>query len=297
MTQEREARFAVVIPVGPGRELTLDTLDSVEACCSDEHRVVMIDDCTTDGTYEALVAANRPHWDVVRNPKRHGYARLAHMLSAGYRRVLGTSACRLVLRLDQDALIIKPGLDTDALEYMRQNPAVGIFGVYEADYDRPRDFKVHRRLIDKESALDRQLSGTSPFWLQYLERAERNGYRRGDNVFGGAYFITRPCLEAIERIGGLAVPMDWNSRLQEDVYFSMLTVAAGYRMGHFAAPDGPLCLEWRGLPYPAAALAESKFKLVHSVDKGKNTSAAENGGRSPREIFRELRPRMRALVE
>jgi len=66
-------------------------------------------------------------------------------------------------------------------------------------------------------------------------------------------------------------------------------VAAGFQMGHFAAPDGPMCMEWRGLPYPAAALAAGKYKLVHSVDKGPNTGPAENGGRTAREVFRDLR--------
>ena len=49
-------------------------------------------------------------------------------------------------------------------------------------------------------------------------------------------------------MGALDVPYRWHSRLMEDVYFSMVSVAAGFGLGHFGAPEGPLCLEWRGLP-------------------------------------------------
>ena len=113
--------------------------------------------------------------------------------------------------------------------------------------------------------------------------------KQGDNVFGGAYFITRECISAIHKLGALKVPWNWHSNMGEDVYFPMVAVAAGFGLGHFAAPDGPLCLEWCGLPMPAAEGAHSKYKLVHSVDKGKNTGPAENGGKTAREVFRDLR--------
>jgi len=191
--------------------------------------------------------------------------------------------------LDQDALIIKPGLLPEALAYKKDNPSVGVFGVYEVDYNRPRSFESHRRLFDRESAWFRSLIGRRPSWRNHLRVAESNGYKRGDNVFGGAYFVTRECLEAARKMGALNVPWHWHSKMQEDVYFSMIAVAAGFRLGHFAAPDGPLCMEWRGLPYPADILEKSKYKLIHSVDKGPNTGPADNEGRTAREVFRELR--------
>ena len=128
-----------------------------------------------------------------------------------------------------------------------------------------------------------------PSWCNIYNAAIKRGYRSGDNVFGGAYFITRDCLDGIKSLGGLHVPYDWYSRMQEDVYFSMASVAAGFDMGHFAAPSGPLCLEWRGLPYPAAELFARRYKIVHSVDKGKNTGPEDNDGLTAREFFRKVR--------
>ena len=289
MTTESKPKVAVVLPIGPGKETALDTLESVEVFCPEPHVVFIIDDRTRDGTYEALVAAKRPNWQIFRNQKPQGIERLVHGLCFAYEQVLARTDCELILRLDQDALLIKPGLVPEALTFMVGNPGVGLFGVYDVDYNRPRHFDSHRQLFNRETAWYRSLMGCQPSWKPYLKMAEDKGYKRGENVFGGAYFITRNCLEAVRELGALKVPWHWHSQVQEDVYFSMVSVAAGFQLGHFAAPDGPLCMEWRGLPFPAAVLAASKYKLVHSVDKGQNAGEAGNGGRTAREVFRDLR--------
>jgi glycosyltransferase involved in cell wall biosynthesis len=280
---------AVVVPVGPGVETALDTLASVGRYCPKQHEVVIVDDCTRDGTYEAIVAARRPNWHVLRNPRSMGRFRLVHSLCLAYRFVLSATKCNLVLRLDQDALMIKSGVIEDAVSYLERNPRVGMFGVYSHDYDRLRSFECHEKQITRELMWPRRVVGLRPSWRSLLLLAERRGYRRGDNVFGGACFLTRDALTGMGNLGALDVPYRWNSRLMEDVYFSMATVAAGFDLGQFGAPEGPLCLEWEGLPYPASELVTSPYKVVHSVDKGKNTSRESNGGKTPREIFESLR--------
>lgn len=282
-------RAAVVLPVGPGAHTALDTLDSVEHYCPEAHEVIVVDDCTPDGTYEALLAEKRVHWHILRNNRSMKRFRLVQTLCLAYRHVLSETDCDLVLRLDQDALVIKPGVITDARGYMKANPTVGLFGVWAHDYDRPRSFDSHARLITKETSVLRKLVGLQPSWRELLRLAESRGYKRGDNVFGGAYFVTRKGLEEMSKLGALDVPYHWNSKLMEDVYFSIATVAAGLELGHFGAPEGPLCLEWRGLPYPAAELARTNYKVVHSVDKGKNTDRQANGSKTAREVFGDLR--------
>jgi GT2 family glycosyltransferase len=279
----------IVIPCGPATESILDTAESIEHYCPEPHNVVFVDDHTTDGTYETLLSAKRHNWHILRNSRTNGIYRLTHSLCEGFRYVLSNLSCHCILRLDQDALLIRSGVITDALKYISDNPSVGLFGVYDTDYSRPRDFTFHRKTIRRETMYWRKILGLQPFWAKFLRPAEANGYSPGENVFGGAYFITRSCLTAIEQIGGLDVPYRWHSRLMEDVYFSMVTVAAGYKLGHFAAPNGPLCLEWRGLPYPAELMWQKGYKVVHSVDKGPNTTSAENSGYTAREVFRNIR--------
>ena len=287
---------AVVVPIGPGQECALDTLDSVNHYCAESHMVVMVDDCTTDGTYEALVSRKKPNWVILRNSQPMGRERLVHSLAKAYRFVLQQTSCPLVLRLDQDALLIKPGVISDALAYADAHREVGLFGVYECDYNRPRSYDAHRKLIDQETRWYRRLMGLQPSWSGLLRHAEDVGYKRGDNVFGGAYFVTRSCLEGIDGLRALDVPFHWHSRLMEDVYYSMAAVACGFKLGHFAAPDGPLCLEWRGLPHPAAQLAQSPFKVIHSVDRGQNTGRDANNCITAREVFASIRQHERATI-
>jgi len=290
MSPQTKPSIAIVIPSGPGgKELTLDTLESVEAYCEVPYIALIVDDNTDDRTYEALRALNRSNWKIFRNRRKQGINRLVHTLCFAYNEVIASTGCELVLKMDQDALMIKQGIVTEALEFAKRNPRAGLFGIYEVDYDRPREFSTHRRLIDRETAWYRAIIGRQPSWIRFLEIAERNGYIRGDNVFGGSYFITRNCLLAAKKLGALDVPWHWHSALQEDVYFSMVTIASGFRLGHFAAPKGHLCMDWRGLPFPAEILSAGNFQLVHSVDKGKNTGPKENGGKTARQVFRDLR--------
>lgn len=286
---QSESVATIVIPCGPGAAEILDTLDSIVHYCPEPHDVIIVDDCTADGTYDLIMAVKKPNWHVLRNDKRHGINRLVHSLCVAYQYFLENMSSNLIFRLDQDALLIGSGVLTDALNFVSKNPSVGLFGVYKVDYNRPRSFTVHKQLIDKEASWLRRIVRIQPSWLKLLQTAEERGYRRGDNVFGGAYFITRECLARIRALGGLQVPYNWHSRIQEDVYFSMATVAADFEMGHFAAPNGPLCLEWRGLPYPAMELQKRKYKVIHSVDKGKNTGSLDNNGLTAREIFKEAR--------
>jgi glycosyltransferase involved in cell wall biosynthesis len=303
----------IIIPCGPGKESVLDTADSIDHYCPEPHNVVFVDDYTTDGTYEALQAAKRPNWHIIRDKKRNGFLNLHKMLCAGYRYAYNNFPGCLVLKLDSDALMIRSGIITDALEYMKTNPDIGLFGVYKIDYNKPRDFTMHKRQMDRASSPWRQIIGLRPLWTKLLRVAESKGYKRGENVFGGGYFITWPCLDAMNKSGYLDppdswygpvtefclktfqnilrrnLPYSWHSRLAEDVYFSMAAVAAGYKLGHFAVPTAPICLEWRGLPYPAKEMWSQGYKLVHSVDKGPNTSANENEGLTARELFRKIR--------
>ncbi len=199
-------RAAVVVPIGPGIETALDTLESVDAYCPEPHQVIIVDDHTSDGTYEALMAAKKSNWTVLRNERPLRLERLVHTLCVAFRHVLDSTTCELVLRLDQDALLIKPGVLSEGLDYMAAHRNVGLFGVYEVDYNRPRNWEGHRRRITQETGWFRRISGRSAFYLPFLREAERRGYIRGDNVYGGAYWITRACLEEMRKMTALDSP-------------------------------------------------------------------------------------------
>lgn len=282
----------VIIPCAEGSAASaVDTAASVDHYCPEPHEVVLVDDHSRDDTYERLLAAGRPHWHVLRNPEKRGLDGIIRTIADAYRYTLRAFDCEFVLKIDTDSLVIRPGLVAEALAYIARNPEVGAFGVYIQDYDRPRDFAGHRRRIDREVGYLRLVRGR-PWWYATLRAAERYGYERGENISGGGSFIVRGCLERMSRMGMLEVPAASRSKLKEDdVYFSMAAMAAGYQLGHFAAPDGPLCIEWKDLPYPAMELWERGFKLVHSLDKGRNITREANGGMTAREVFQAIRAR------
>src|SRR5215469_3064966 len=134
MSSPEQPLVAVVIAVGPGREAALDTLESIDALCPEPHRVILVEDQTDDGTYEALRDAKQPHWELLRNDRRYGWERGVHTMCFGYEQAIARTECTLILKMDVDALMIKPGVLSDALEFMRSRPEVGMFGIYEVDY-------------------------------------------------------------------------------------------------------------------------------------------------------------------
>lgn len=312
-----ETFAVIIIPCGPCSEIILDTAESIDHYCAEPHEIVFVDDCTEDGTYEALMSSKQPHWHILRNEKPNGILRLVHTVCSALRYVRENFTYQYVLKLDTDSLMIGSGVLSDAAKYMKSNPHVGMFGVYEVDYDGPRTFTEHRKQMDRASKWWRPLVGLKPSWVNMLQIAESKGYRRGENISGGGYFMTRQCLDAIAGLGYLNVPYSWynsviqcfidaiesirrkslrkrrRGRIAEDVYFSMATVASGFKLGHFAAPDGPICVALRGLPYPAKELLHHGYKIVHEPDRGPNTSALENGGVNARTFFRIIRERQK----
>lgn len=311
----KETTTVIIIPCGPCSDIILDTAESIDHYCPENHEIVFIDDCTMDGTYEKLMSSKKPHWHILRNEKPNGILRLVNTVCCGLRYAHENFSYQYLLKLDTDSLMIGSGVLSDAEEYMKSNPGIGMFGVYEVDYDGPRTFSEHTKQMNNASRWWLPLIGLQPSWMSILKTAENNGYLRGENISGGGYFITHECMDKIAESGYLNVPDSWyNSliqssfnaieyikgkslrsrrlgRIAEDVYISMSTVASGFKLSHFAAPDGPLCIALRGLPYPARELLGRGYKIVHEPDKGPNTSALENEGVPAREFFRMVRQR------
>lgn len=176
---------------------------------------------------------------------------------------------KCMLRLDDDALIIGPNPQSDALLTFSANPKIGMLGAYLRRGDGS----------DKQSAMkkkaewfDRQLDEAtkSGQHLLYetlrtaLHAADTNGYTRGYMCTGGAFFISRPAFDAfgmnettVESLGA--------SFLDDDLLYSLFTVASGYSMHDFSDEADVMAINWRGLPMPLEKLAFLSKKIVHPV--------------------------------
>jgi len=261
-------RIAVVIPAGP-RDDIADTLASV-VHYTDPARVILVIDDTSDPGCPARLRALSP--DVVVLPAVGGVPAgalggLWAKVSAGYRWLLDRYEPGLTLRLDADALMIGRGLEEAAEQAFTASPGVGLLGSYRAGPDGgTRDFTGVARQLRRETGLT---GLRKPRLRAALRRrvalARRHGYLDGEHVLGSACLHSYPALAAMRRGGLLDQPWLAASRLGDDHILSLLTLAAGFRIGDFGGPADPLALRWQGLPaHPDDLLAARKL-VTHSV--------------------------------
>ena len=98
-----------------------------------------------------------------------------------------------------------------------------------------------------------------------LRRAEAHGYTRGDMCTGGAYFLSRSAILAMQAQGFFNLKVLERSRLPEDLLMALLCSAAGYRLSDLPEERNVLAINWRGLPMPPDVLVSLKKKIVHPI--------------------------------
>src|SRR5262249_1455458 len=152
-----KAKFAcvVVIPVGPKTELEFlnDTVRSVFANARTSTKILLIDN-TEDGLNKSAI---HRHEDidflrcVSAGRAKPLYGGLYFNLSKSWSVILERYDFDTILRLDDDALVIGPGADREAVEYFHAHPDVGCLGSYRFTClgDR-RDFTPARRILRAE---------------------------------------------------------------------------------------------------------------------------------------------------
>lgn len=285
-----KAKFAcvVVIPVGPKTELSFlnDTVRSVFEHARTSSKILIIDD-TKDGLDRASIHRH-DEVDFLRfdRTKRGNalYGGLYFNLSTSWRVVLERYDFDVVLRLDDDAVMIGPGADRDAVEFFATHPEVGCLGSYRQTCmgDR-RDFTPAQEIVRAETSVIGALS--HPRRWRSIRRvrrmARRHGYRDGEHCLGAAAFYSRDCIERFRRLSFLECTELRKSHLGEDHIFGMMVRAAGLQLDDFATAGRPLGVAWQGLPASPATLLEMGKKIVHSVKS--------HGGRDQGEIRAEFR--------
>jgi len=258
-------RIAVIIPAGP-RDDILDTLASVRQYTDSSRVIVVIDD--TSGAHGDLAALSPGVTVLPPAAARPGtWGGLWIKVAAAYRWVLERYRPGLILRLDADALMLGPGLETVAEEAFARLPQAGLLGSYRTGPDGgPRDFSPVARQLRAE---------TGPAGLRHprlraglrgvLAAAREHGYTDGEHVLGCGYLHSFAAAGALYRGGWLDLPWLEPSRLGDDQIMSLLTVATGYQIADFGGPTDPLALKWRGLPAHPDRLIETGKLITHSV--------------------------------
>lgn len=257
------------MPIGPEcrADYVIDSLDSFDFYRSSSYAMILADD-SGKGTGH-LVRAEIPEAIVIETPEQMGKgAGLYITLSLAFRYALANFEFEAVLRMDTDALVIGHNPEWAALELFANDPSVGIAGQYPLDYNgNPWDISYPKQQLDYYTSTRHLRHKTIPrawLWLIY-KAALRHGYRTGESVFGGAYFITRRCLLALRRRGWLPLYPLKQIELEEDHLFSLLARAAGFTLGDLSSGSRPMGCEWKGLPASPEELYTIGKKIIHST--------------------------------
>ena len=264
----RPVRIAVIIPAGP-RDDIVDTLTSV-VDYTDPSRVILVIDDT--GTLDGRFAQIRDLCGdiIVMTPPDTVPGILGGLwvkVAAGYTWLLERFRPGIILRMDADALMLGRGIEAAAEEAFARHPGVGMLGSCHQDSDgNSRDFSPVARILRAEEGLRGLIHPRRRSLVRYYARlARQRGYVAGEHALGAAYIHSYHAASCLYRKGWLNEPRLGSSKLADDHLMSLMTVAAGFRIGDFGGPEDPLALKWRGLPaHPSELLAEGKL-ITHSV--------------------------------
>ena len=269
----------MVMPIGPDSscEFIRDSIHSFIHYTRSAYKIILADD--SHQGIGAAIAATVPGCDVIVSKARlGGWAGLYINLSLAFAHALQHYRFKALLKLDTDALVIGPAPEKEAVELFTANPHMGIAGQYPNDYfGNPWDIEWPRRRI---------LNGTRtwkfikrPFanlaLMKLYKQALQNGYRTGESVFGGAYFMSEPLLIQLHASGLLPYEKFRSLNLGEDHLFSLLAKATGFALGCLSAEGMPFGCAWKGLPVSPHQLAQDNKKIIHSVRYWKEMKETE----------------------
>jgi hypothetical protein len=272
------SRVVFVMVVGPGEsEIAVDSLRRI-ALYEPEADVWVVDDCTRDGTYDALVEWGRghPRSRILRNPENRGYRGIARSVFG----VLSEIAAEpevpgLVVKIDPDTCLIAPGV----CDLMRARLAAGGSGIVGAYRLSPtgavREFgRIGRNLLLDLLPVglhkDRQSVRVGrPYWAPFVARARRNGYEFGEHVLGALSGLDGATLRGLRDAGFLAIPDDYRAlTVEEDVLLGLGAKAIGHQLIDINAdPANPdVWIQFRPpIPLTGDELVRRGIRAVHPV--------------------------------
>jgi hypothetical protein len=289
--------LVVVMPIGPQArpEFIIDSLRSVQYYTTPSHAIILADDSQKGTGYTIQEAI--PGIKVL--PSKKSYGRMAGLyinLSHAYKYALDHYRFGALLKMDDDALITGMNPEAEAIRLFRDNPDIGMAGRHFIGKFSPDSLgNVH----DNSYPRNTLLVGTCSWKLfkrpfvnltlrRLLFRALRNGYEIGENIFGGAYFMSEACLATLDMEGHLPLDRLKQSILGEDHLFSLLAYVAGFRLGDLESGDLPFGVAWKGLPASPETLYSRGKKIIHSTRYWENIKEEEI-----RKYFQKYRRRVK----
>jgi len=270
---KKHYEMVVVMPVGPNsnEEFITDTVNSIKFYCKCNLKLIVLDDTKQNLGYQVKIQF--PDTDVIINRRKSGLAGGLYIsLSHAYKYAIENYHFNSLLKIDTDALIIGYNPQNEAEKLFKNHPKIGIAGLHKTRTEA-YSFNTH---LDNEWPRSHLIRATCTWRIikrpvgnlvlrKYFFRALKNGYELGENVFGGAYFMSESLLQELNNAGLLPDKRLYNSKLGEDHLFGLLAKVVHYDMGDLASNNLPFACAWKTLPASPQYLLEKGKKIVHST--------------------------------
>lgn len=260
--------IVVFIPVYHGvMPMLTDVLDSLDAYLGCAYHVVIVDDCTTDGTREAL---QRLQWDrgedfvtLLRNDVNQGWGfGIYKNFARAALHALEHLEFDVFLKLDHDSLLIAPNVGA-GFRSILETPDVGITGTLQPEVNKWMfDWRTNPR-VKREA-------------VQHGYFATHHGVHW--SIQAGAMGFSRAVLQALRERGWLE-RFDFvrfgTAGLVEDVMLPILASACGY-----GSLNAPFVRSTHGSPallrLPYTQMRGAGLRVIHPVKHGYSSAGAHN---------------------
>jgi hypothetical protein len=167
----------------------------------------------------------------------------------------------VLLKLDTDALCLRPGVFAEARACFEARPRAGMAGSHLRGTDDEREDHRFAWLVPLMEAEAREDARFADAWHAALA----NGYRPGEHVQGGVYVLSRAALDALDAAGLLHWRPRLAATLYDDVVLSMFVCAVGFEL---ASLEPTILSAPNSLPVALGSLAELRPAAVHTVKRG-----------------------------
>ena len=271
---KREYNLVVVIPVGPQSNISfvVDTINSVQHYIKTKHKIILIDNSQRQLGKD--ISQTYPDIDILTTQNDNGkMGGLYVNLSKAFKYALERYEFNALLRLDDDALIIGENPEEEAIALFTAHNEVGMTGYYiKGRLSTDKYGNIHDNAYPRNTLMAGAFSWKfirRPFinWQlrRLLLKGFSNGYELGENIQGGAYFLSKRCIERLLEAKFLPIQRLQSAILCEDHLFSLLTKVVGMELYDLSAADQPFGIAWQGLPASPEQLSKDGKKIIHSV--------------------------------
>jgi len=288
----KTVKHLVLIPIGPdtSHEYAHDTIDSIRHYTDPDRRIILIDDRRKDDRFK--IEGN--DIDLIVNTHESGKEGKLHAtINQGVIHALRHYRFEVMLRMDDDALIIGERPEDDAIERFCERPNVGQLGSFRLTcmgYQRDASWAAGQLNKEMYPVANSDVGGSEI--INELARQLRKiyseavsyGYVDGESCIGCATYYSYECLKQLVDKKLIDIPILGKSRLAEDHIMGLLVKAAGMEIEEFEQGGDPLCLDWLNLPCAPPEILSRGKKITHTVKRWQ-----EMDQQSIRTFFRQQR--------